>query len=120
MFLFDEILGNVEVTILTSKVKWCLKIIVLTRWVTVFLSNEVPGDVEMTIATSIVKWCAVILVPVHRVTKQFNYKIFHHLKVAVVGGIMQRNVSLIVLAVGDTLIHRYQRSSDISPAPVRS
>ena len=47
------------------------------------------------------------LVSVHRVTKQFNNKILHHVEVAVVGGIMQRNVSLLVLAVGGTLIHRY-------------
>ena len=74
---------------------------------TVFLSDEVLGNVEVTIITSKVKWCPAIIVPVHRVAKLLNDKIFHHLEVALVGGIMQRNVSLLVLAVGGTLIHRY-------------
>ena len=54
-----------------------------------FLSDEVLGNVEVTINTSIVKWCPAIVVPVHRVAKLLNDKIFHHLEVAVVGGIMQ-------------------------------
>ena len=34
-------------------------------------------------------------------------EIFHHLEMAIVGGIMQRNVFQFVLAFGGTLIHRY-------------
>ena len=53
------------------------------------------------------------------ITRTAN-KMFHQLEVAVVGGIMQQNVFLLVLAVDSTLIHRYKRSNDISPAPVPS
>ena len=47
MFLSDEVLGNVEVTIITSKVKWCRQPSLFSHD-GLFLSDEVLGNVEVT------------------------------------------------------------------------
>ena len=55
----DEVLGNVEATILTSIVKWCQALVVSSHWVTVVFIDEVLGNVELIIQTSILVFSGV-------------------------------------------------------------
>ena len=76
-----------EVTIVTSNVKWCIAIIVLTWWITVCLTDEVLGNVEVTIATSNVKWCMTNIISSHWVTVLFIDEVPYHLQVILDGSI---------------------------------
>ena len=50
----DEVLGNVEMTITTRKIKQCFTIIVSSHWVTVLVIDEVPYHLQVIADGSIV------------------------------------------------------------------
>ena len=98
MCLADEVLDDVEVTIITSIVKWCTTVNVHTRWVTVCLTDEVLDDVEVTIITSIVKWCTTVNVLTRWVTVCLTDEVLDDIEVTITTSIVKRRITIIVLA----------------------
>ena len=119
MCLSDKILGDVEVAITTSVVKRCITTNILARWVTADQSaGEVMDDVELTITTGEVKWSTFIVVPGVWVTAAAFSEVSHQIQVTIIGGVVQRNVSL---AVFDSITVTGNKTLDkILPAPVSS